>query len=50
MRVKMGSGTTGKLDRAWHRCMGGAWVASGFGVSLNYVLNVKLPIMTVVPK
>ena len=24
--VKMWSGTTGKLSRAWHRCMGGAWV------------------------
>ena len=23
--VKMLSGTTGKLGRAWHRCMGGAW-------------------------
>ena len=21
----MVSGTTGKLGRAWHRCMGGAW-------------------------
>ena len=21
----LGSGTTGKLGHAWHRCMGGAW-------------------------
>ena len=26
--VKMGLGSTGKLGRAWHQCMGGAWVGA----------------------
>ena len=27
--VKIGSGMTGKPCRAWHWCMGGAWVVHG---------------------
>ena len=42
------SGVMGKVGRAWHRCMGGAWVhgdfgVGDFGVGINRQSPVKLP-------
>ena len=32
-----GSGTMGKLGRAWYRCMGGAWSGGGaWGLGLRF--------------
>ena len=48
----MGFWLTGKLGRAWHRCMGGAWVVHGSvhgagwlgGGVVYFVLGLPYPV------